>query len=204
MAAAVIFDLYGTLLQLSRDSKPFYQLARRTRRLDLRVALHQAITRDCPRLADFAAIIGLPPQDDLPSLEANLLSEIAAVEMYPDVLPTLENLKKRNVKTAIISNLATPYIKPLIDSPILDFVQTAIFSCECGFAKPEKKIYQLALDRIGTLPNETIMVGDSFKSDVEGPSKFGIKGVHLIRSGLSHSTFTSITSLSELSELIFL
>ena len=84
---------------------------------------------------------------------------------------------------ATISNLAAPYKKPVQALGIEKYFDVIVFSCDVGVAKPAPSIFQLALEQLGSSPAETIMVGDSYKSDVEGSSKIGVRGIQLVRNG---------------------
>lgn len=180
MTTAVIFDLYGTLLRLPHDSQPYLQLARKTTK-SLREAIHVALTTDCPGLSDFAIQIGLDTLDNLTALEYELKEDINAVEVYPDVLPTLKSLREAGIRIGVISNLATPYKNPFTDSGLEELVDSVTFSCDCGLAKPDPAIYKVALTQLNISAEDCIMVGDSLKSDVDGPAKIGIMGIHLVR-----------------------
>jgi len=197
MIAAVIFDLYGTLLRNPLGSQPYYQLARRNPRSNIRLALETALTCSNPTLDNFASNIGLPPQDDMSILEADLQNDIAHIHSFVDAVPTLTALKQRGLLTAVISNLATPYKKPFFTQKLNDLVDVTVFSCDCGILKPNPDIYRVALEQLGIPANNTIMVGDSFKSDVDGPAKIGIVGIHLVRSGDSSPANCAISSLHD-------
>lgn len=196
MCRAVIFDLYGTLLYSPGDSRSFLKLAKRT--ADVRSALEIAMTTDNPTLAHFASRLGLDRPDDLPSLDAALAAEIAAIQKFVDVEPTLLELKARGIQTAVISNLASPYKQPYFGHQLDALIDIAVFSCDCGVVKPDARIYENALKQLGVSPGETIMVGDSFRSDVDGPSKLGIVALHLIRSGGTSGATRVISSLDAL------
>lgn len=202
MVAAVIFDLYGTLLRLPRDSQPYYQLACRHPSGNIRLALERAMTNQFPRLSDFATSIGLPPQDDLTALEADLHIDIAQIHSFEDAVPTVSALKRRGLLTAVISNLATPYKPPFAAHPLSHMMDVTVFSCDSGLLKPAPEIYRMALEQLGTTADDTIMVGDSFKSDVEGPSKIGMMGIHLVRSGKTSRAKSVISSLDAIIDLV--
>ena len=51
-----------------------------------------------------------------------------------------------------------------------------VFSCSEGVAKPEEKIYRIALDRSGTDPGKTAFIDDK-RANVEGARKLGIAGI---------------------------
>ncbi len=193
MTKAVIFDLYGTLLQIPYDSRPFDQLARRADKY--RPALESALTSSNPTLAGFAANIGLQPQHDVPQLQSQLDDDIRNIHPFSDAIPTLEKLKQYGIKTSVISNLATPYRQPFVNHNFNELVDVTVFSCDCGHMKPNPEIYQLAAKQLKCDASDVLMVGDSFRSDVDGPSQIGIMGLHLVRDGRSSSAQTVITSL---------
>lgn len=60
-----------------------------------------------------------------------------------------------------------------------------LYSCDLGIAKPNPDIYRAALTQLGSLPESTLMVGDSRRSDVDGPLVCGIRGLLLDRDGKS-------------------
>lgn len=193
MTASIIFDLYGTLLQISHDSRPFDQLARRAAKY--RPAIELALTSSNPTLSDFAANIGLGPQSDVLQLQSQLDDDIRRIQPFDDAIPTLKMLKQHGITIAVVSNLATPYKQPFAQHGIGDLVDVAVFSCDCGEKKPNPAIYQLAAERLECDANDIVMVGDSLRSDVDGPSQVGIMGMHLVRDGRSSSAHTVITSL---------
>ncbi len=193
MPAAIIFDLYGTLLRIPHDSRLFDKLARRAPHY--RPAIEIALTANNPSLSVFATNIGLELQSDIAQLELQLDDDIRKIQPFADAITTLHRLKEHGIKTAVISNLATPYKRPYIDYKLDELVDVTVCSCDCGQTKPSPEIYHLAVTRLGCDISETTMVGDSLRCDVNGPSKFGIKGVHLVRDGRSSPAQTVITSL---------
>jgi HAD superfamily hydrolase (TIGR01509 family) len=51
-----------------------------------------------------------------------------------------------------------------------------IFSCWEGIKKPEKKIYELALERLGTRPAEAVFIDDKPRC-IKGARKAGLKTI---------------------------
>jgi len=58
-----------------------------------------------------------------------------------------------------------------------DAFDKMIISAEVGAAKPEPKIFQIALEQFGVSPNEAVFV-DDFLINIEGCEKVGLKGIH--------------------------
>jgi putative hydrolase of the HAD superfamily len=51
------------------------------------------------------------------------------------------------------------------------------FSSEVGFRKPNTKIYEDALKKVGAEPSLCLFVGDRLKEDVRGPKSLGMRAV---------------------------
>jgi HAD superfamily hydrolase (TIGR01549 family) len=51
---------------------------------------------------------------------------------------------------------------------------------ECGFEKPHPHIFRQALVRFNALPENTLMVGDSYENDIEGATNCGMKSIQSI------------------------
>jgi HAD superfamily hydrolase (TIGR01549 family) len=56
----------------------------------------------------------------------------------------------------------------------IDFLVT---SEEVGVAKPDPRIFRAALDRAGVAPGESVMVGDSWASDIAGARATGLRAL---------------------------
>lgn len=185
MPTAVLFDLYGTLLHLAQDSRPFVQLAVRAARersqISVRTALNLALTTENSTLTQYAARLGLGAQADVSQLETALRSDLDSVQIFADVRTTLSELKHRGILTALISNLSTPYRLPVEAHDLGQLFDVCTFSCECGFRKPASEIYDLTLQSLGVTPADALMVGDSLTADVTGPSRLGIDALLLVR-----------------------
>ena len=80
-------------------------------------------------------------------------------------------------KTGLISN-AWGYLRDfIVREKFDDAFDKMIISSEVGAAKPEPKIFQIALEQFGVKPNEAVFV-DDFLINIEGCEKVGIKGIH--------------------------
>ena len=95
----------------------------------------------------------------------------------PGVRRILERLHGRAV-VGIVTNNEVAEQEEKLDHfqlrPLIDFM---IVSAGVGVAKPDPEIFRIALAKAGTLPEETVMVGDSWRSDVAGARSTGIRPV---------------------------
>lgn len=80
-------------------------------------------------------------------------------------------------KTGIISNNWGDLRESLAREKIEDAFDYIIISAEVGVAKPDPKIFQIALKQAGVRPNEAVFV-DDFYVNIEGCEKVGMKGIH--------------------------
>jgi 2-haloacid dehalogenase len=77
---------------------------------------------------------------------------------------------------AILTNgLQSVQRNRLARSPIQHHIAALIISEEIGFAKPERGFFDATFARLGNPPKEqTLMIGDSLTSDIQGASDYGI------------------------------
>lgn len=104
-------------------------------------------------------------------------------ELYPDVLPTLQALQGRGFTLGIISDWGAS-LAPIISGLDLPrYFDCLIISAVARHAKPEPKLYELALQRAGAIPDYAIHIGDSYIQDVLGARIVGITPILLDRPG---------------------
>lgn len=90
----------------------------------------------------------------------------------------LEALRERGAVVGIVTNNMTAEQKDKLAFCKLDsLVDFMVTSEEVGSPKPEKDIFEAALDRADCRASEAVVVGDSWGSDVVGASNAGIRAV---------------------------
>lgn len=84
---------------------------------------------------------------------------------YPDTVEVLASLKTHGLHTAVVSNIAFD-IRPAFRSAGADTdVDEFVLSFEVGAVKPDPRIFEITLQRLGVEPAEAVMVGDSEEND---------------------------------------
>ena len=48
---------------------------------------------------------------------------------------------------------------------------------EVGLSKPDKRIFELALNKLDVQPEDVLFVGDDLEKDIAGPQNANIKGI---------------------------
>jgi putative hydrolase of the HAD superfamily len=92
------------------------------------------------------------------------------------VIETLAELKKEGYKMALISNCSseTPAIWPI--TPLAPFFDAPLFSSTTGFEKPDPRIFQLAVEKLGVKPEECLFVDDN-SNNLAAAAALGITSV---------------------------
>lgn len=114
---------------------------------------------------------------------------------------------KTYVKIAIITNGSTQRQKDKIANTNLNsYFDTIIISEEVGLNKPDKRIFELALNRLNVQPEATLFVGDDIKKDIDGCQNASIKGIwfnpHMIRNDTEIKPYAEINSFDGLLNFI--
>jgi REG-2-like HAD superfamily hydrolase len=122
---------------------------------------------------------------------------------YDDSVPALKAVKSKGLTVGVISNIGQEidsYCDELGFTPFLDFKVT---SFEVGFDKPRPEIFQLALQKAGCQPAETIYIGDQYEQDIVGARGVGMQPVLLARNIKSSRTdCVVINSLLKIADMI--
>lgn len=88
------------------------------------------------------------------------------------------NTIKQLAKVAIITNGTTQRQRAKIYNTNLNsYFETVIISEEVGFSKPDKQIFELALNSLNIHPEEVLFVGDDLEKDIGGCQNANIKGI---------------------------
>lgn len=83
-----------------------------------------------------------------------------ALSRSQSVYRLAEELRARGIKTGILSNVFGPGVKALRSGGFYDGFDPVLLSCEVGYAKPDEKFYQMAVDQLGVKPEEIVFIDD--------------------------------------------
>ncbi len=124
------------------------------------------------------------------------------VELYDDVLPSLERLHGRFRLFAASNGNAD-----LAAIGIARFFEHALAARDAGMLKPDPRIFELLLGRAGLEPARALHVGDDAQADVEGARRAGVTPVWVNRRGADWPVAASppplaVRTLTELADLL--
>ena len=94
------------------------------------------------------------------------------------VAETLGELRRRGLHLGIVSNIDEADLQHLIDLAGLRSHFDSLLSSEAaGSCKPDRRIYDAALERARCAPEEALFVGDSLAQDIAGANRVGVRSV---------------------------
>lgn len=91
-----------------------------------------------------------------------------------EVLDILEELKLKDIKLGLISNADCIDCKYWNQSPLFKYFNASIFSCNVGLLKPDRQIYELAMQRLNVSPGQCLFVGDGGSNELCGAKSAGM------------------------------
>jgi len=102
-------------------------------------------------------------------------------ELFEDVLPVLEELRRLELRLALVSNTGRD-LEAFVSHHGLD-VDAVLSSRAHGKTKPHPTIFRAALERLEVGAEAAAMVGDTLEDDVEGARAVGMRAILLDREG---------------------
>jgi HAD superfamily hydrolase (TIGR01549 family) len=102
-------------------------------------------------------------------------------QLYADVRPALSALRRLGVPMAIISNFRPDLEDYLKRLRIRGYFRFVICSSLVGLAKPDRRIFELAVQKAGVPAGQILYVGDDLSDDVAGSQNAGLTPVLIDR-----------------------
>jgi len=108
-------------------------------------------------------------------------SQADAWEIYPDVVPALDQLADDGLRLMALSNW-DPRLPTILERlGLAERFETVVYSAEVGFEKPHERIFHAALDSLGLRAGSVVHVGDRRLDDVEGATAVGMHALLIDR-----------------------
>ena len=188
-----------------------------TRLLDevhLRV-LEGSLTSDEARIQRFQRFFLLHGCDTLDIMAAaehasvlHRTAYLASRQVVTGVVPLLEYLHGTYKIAVVTNNIVAEQRDKLQHLKLEHLVDELVTSEETGSIKPDPGIFHVALERVGCLACEAVMIGDAWKADILGATRAGIRALWFNRTGITCPDpqlaveFRSFEPLTALLELI--
>ena len=141
------------------------------------------------------------------SMRNDLLDLYKVLSPFSEVKETLNKLKKKDFKLAILSNGTPSLLGDLVKNNNLENIFDDIFSIEeVGIFKPDSKVYELPVNKYNIKKDEILFLSAN-TWDVSGGGNYGFNSVWVNRNknifdNLDYQPLDEIHDLSELLEII--
>ena len=127
------------------------------------------------------------------------------INLFPYTLEILEYLKSKGYKMHLITNgFESVQFKKIENSKLAPYFKEVITSEASNSLKPQKEIFEYALQKANAELKESIMIGDNESADIQGAINIGMDSVfvnHINAIPTVPATFT-ITHLKELEGIL--
>ncbi len=192
---AVIFDLFGTLVDLqsfqdiqrsrsamasalSVPGDDFHRLWSETSR-PRETAFFATIEANLEHICE---TLGLPLESDRITAATQIRLDFIRRSLTPrwGAVETLNRLRAGRYKIGLISDCGPDVAFLWRDTPLAPLVDVAIFSGTAGFKKPDPRIYRMACERLAVKPQGCLYIGDGSSRELTGAAQVGMHPV-LIR-----------------------
>ena len=101
------------------------------------------------------------------------------LQLYPDVKQVLNELKMK-FRLGLISDAQSCYALPEIQAVGLEnYFESIVISSDHGFRKPDSRLFQKTLDNMQLQPSEVLWVGNDMFRDIYAARKLGIKNIFI-------------------------
>lgn len=191
---AVIFDLFGTIVDGFATSSAGYQeqfaaalglphdqLSQHWRQLTDRRTLGEFQTVE-DSIEHVCSLVGatVTAKQIMKAAEIRLNLTRHALTPRPDAIATLDQLKRDGLKIGLLSNcsIEIPILWP--ETEFADLIESPIFSSRERLKKPDRRIYQIACERLDVAPEECLYVADGENHELKAAADFGMNPVLIL------------------------
>jgi putative hydrolase of the HAD superfamily len=149
------------------------------------------------------AEMALPFSDDLAGAFYRTLTDVSNYRLFADALPVLQRLRAEGLTMGVVSNFEE-WLERLLESlAVASFFEVRVISGVEGYEKPDLRLFEVALDRVGVEAAESVYVGDHPFFDTEPASALGMFAILIDRRGrYPDHPGPRITTLDHLPSLI--
>ena len=107
------------------------------------------------------------------------LRQLVDCDLRTDIVERVGQLRKDGYRTLLLTNNIREYSAQWrAKLPVDELFEFVIDSSEVGMRKPEPRIFQLALDKLGVAPDEAVML-DDIAVNTEGARALGMHAIQV-------------------------
>ncbi|HZC75368.1 MAG TPA: HAD family hydrolase [Gaiellaceae bacterium] len=189
MTRAVVFDLFETLVDYDdrrsrefsaevarlcgREPEEFHQVWREGRPL-----------RETGPMKPYLSSLGIEEDEmhDFLELRRSFAREVLG-RPREGAVETLAKLRAQGLRTGLITVCSEDTVDVWPETPFAGLFDAEVFSCSCGWRKPDPRIYLSALDQLAVDPSDAVFVGDGANDELGGAERVGMRAILIHRPG---------------------
>ena len=126
-------------------------------------------------------------------------------DIFAGLYEVLTSLAEK-YELGVISDAQWIFAEPEMEMlNLAPFFKTRVLSSRIGFKKPDARLFNIAMERLATKPEESVYIGDNPQKDLVGAKKAGMKFILFRAENLSYGEFKPdrcFNSYSELGKII--
>ncbi len=146
--------------------------------------------------------LGVPPEEETLDAIHEVFRRHYRQDLYPCIDNVLSRLSERYV-LALISNTMSDQPRLILErTGLARHFDVIVCSRDLGVRKPNPRIFEHVLGRLGVDPEEAVHVGDSVEADMEGASNAGLTPIWIRRPEPRPWAGHSISSVCDLPEFL--
>ena len=189
LTRAVVFDLFETLVDYDdtrsgefsgeaarlcgREPEEFHRIWRDGRPV-----------RETGPMVPYLASLGIGETEMQEFLEARrAFAREVLGRPREGAVETLRELRSRGLRTGLITVCSEDTVDVWPETPFAGLFDAEVFSCSCGWRKPDPRIYLSALDQLGVDPPDALFVGDGANDELAGAERVGMRAILVHRPG---------------------
>ena len=141
------------------------------------VAIWERIIAD--HMTDYTRALPSGKLEHMPRLLTEMTRGVSRkrLHLYPYVRDVLDVLRER-YPLSVVTDAQTAYARAELHKVgLLDYFDPIVISGDHGFRKPDPRLFQLALDRMGVPAENTLYIGNDMYRDVFGAREAGMRTV---------------------------
>lgn len=189
MIKAVVFDLYGTLVDIKtdEDNESLWQefgeqVGKEGKQLK---SDYIRLVAEKESLLEDGGEIDLEEVFNELGIASSMIYTFRTLSreklhLYDGVKELIEHLAKNNIRSILLSNAQRTFTQPEIELLGLDQLLDVIYlSSDVGYKKPSKNFFKHMLEKEMLNSNECIFVGNDSRCDIEGAENMGMSAVYI-------------------------
>jgi putative hydrolase of the HAD superfamily len=95
----------------------------------------------------------------------------------PGAVETIAALRERGLKTGLITVCSEDVVKLWEETDFHGLFDAEVFSAAVGLRKPDPRIYEIALEKLGVAAEDAVFVGDGANDELGGAERVGMTAV---------------------------